>query len=189
MITFRQTIRGDAPILSEILYATSCPSDAPLDGLNDQQAGWAVCIDGEPVGFALADRAKGELLVIAVLPASIGKGLARELMRQAEAWLFSHGWSEIHLAVPDKAQGHPIGFFQHLGWIHSQTEGDRVVLRKANPRSCIKLEEHLISAPGSGYSRLLRLQRGPTCESHRLCLFLDGESYWRDMDAIPLQPR
>ncbi len=44
----------------------------------------------------------------------------------------------------------------------------------------------MITDDVTGYSRLLRLQRGPTDEAHRLCLLLDGEHYWRDMDAVPL---
>lgn len=47
-----------------------------------------------------------------------------------------------------------------------------------------KLEIHTISA--AGYSRELRLLRGPADQPHRLCLFLDGELYWREMNALPV---
>jgi len=186
MITFRQTTRGDIPTLAEILTATSCRFDAPLNDLGESVSGWVACNDGKPVGFALADSEDGKLLVVAVISEFAGKGLARELMRQAEAWLFSHGWSEINLIVPDKGHEHAVGFFQHLRWQHSQADGERIHLKKANPRTRIKLEEHVIDDPDTGFSRLVRLQRGPADKPHRLCLFLDGETYWRDMDAIPL---
>jgi enterochelin esterase-like enzyme len=49
-----------------------------------------------------------------------------------------------------------------------------------------KLENHIISDPASGYSRPIRLLRGPADQPHQLCLFLDGELYWREMKAIPV---
>ena len=186
MITFRQTIRGDTPVLSEIFSTTLHYGDATFDGFRDHDAGWVACVDGKPVGVALADRAKGELLVVAVISQFAGKGLARELMRQAEMWLFSHGWSEIHLTVPDKSLPTSVGFLQHLGWNHWKPEGNCLLFKKKNSRSCIKLEEHAVDDPDTGFSRVVRLQRGPAGKSQRLCLILDGESYWRDMDAIPL---
>ena len=187
MITFRQTTIGDISALSEILAAASFHFDGSLNDLCESIAGWVVCIEGKPLGFALADREKGRLLVIAVAPEAAGKGFARELMRQAEAWLFSHGWHEINLTVPAKGHEHAVGFFLHLGWEHLQAdEGVDLLLMKANPRTCIKLEEYCIDDSDTGYSRLVRLQRGPANKPHCLCLFLDGESYWRDMDAIPL---
>lgn len=186
MISFRQTTKDDILVLPQILAAAPCHFDGPLNDLNDPIAGWVACLEKKPIGFALANRENGRLLVIAIAPEASGKGLARELMRQAEAWLFSHGWTEIYLTIPDKGHERAAGFFLHLGWNHAQTEGNGIHLKKANPRTSIKLEEHLIDDPDTGYSRLLRLQRGPADKPHCLCLFLDGESYWRDMDAIPL---
>lgn len=55
---------------------------------------------------------------------------------------------------------------------------------KATPNPSPKLEIHTITA--AGYSREIRLQRGPADQPHRLCLFLDGELYWREMDALPV---
>ena len=49
-----------------------------------------------------------------------------------------------------------------------------------------KLEDHTISDSAMGYSRSIRLQRGPADQPHRLCLFLDGELYWREMKAVPV---
>lgn len=186
MITFRQTTTGDTSTLSEILAAASWKFGGSLPDLNNPIAGWVACIDAKPIAFALADREDGRLLIIAVVQEASGKGLARELMRQAEAWLFSHGWNEIKLTLPDEGHEHALEFFLHLGWAHSQADGEGLRLKKSNPRTSIKLEEHFLDDPDTGYSRLVRLQRGPADEPHRLCLFLDGESYWRDMDAIPL---
>tara|TARA_R100000027_G_C2249412_1_gene93977 strand:- start:2376 stop:3248 length:873 start_codon:yes stop_codon:yes gene_type:complete len=189
MITFRQATRDDFPALSRILTLASCHGDALWSDLNRHISGWVACAEGRPVGLALADRNDGKLLVVGVEQEVSGRGIGRELMKQAEAWLFSHGWSEISLTLPEGSDTDSCGFFQHLGWNISQPDGDCQHLKKTNSRSCIKLEEHLIDDPDTGYSRLVRLQRGPADKNHRLCLFLDGEHYWRDMDVIPLLNR
>jgi len=169
MITFRQTAKDDIPILSEILTVVSF--DIGSLSLDEPSiAGWAACIDDKPVGFSLANREDGRLLVVAVTPELAGKGIARELMRQAEAWLFSHGWNAINLTIPDEEYRHAIDFFLHLGWEHSQEERD--FLFKKNPRTLIQLEEHCINDPETGYSRLVRLQRGPA-DKPTLCV-----SFW-----------
>ena len=186
MITFRQTTNDDIPVLLEILAVTLDSSDALGAGFKSDDAGWVACLNGRPVGFGLANSGKGELLIIAVLPESAGQGIGQEVMKQAEAWLFSHGWGEVRLKVTDDSDNSAGNFFRHLGWSDWKMEGNHHYLKKANPRSIIKLEEHVIADDSTGYTRLLRLQRGPSNQPHRLCLFLDGEHYWRDMDAIPL---
>ncbi len=60
--------------------------DSILARLRSDHAGWIVLLDGRPVGFAMANRSKGELWVVAVLRECEGRGMGRELMRQAEAW-------------------------------------------------------------------------------------------------------
>jgi len=48
----------------------------------------------------------------------------------------------------------------------------------------MKLEPHVIT--GRDYSRIVWYRPGPTDRPHALCVFLDGEHYHRDMDALPL---
>jgi iron(III)-enterobactin esterase len=57
-------------------------------------------------------------------------------------------------------------------------------MAKAKPQ--IKLEDHTISDPGTGYSRLVRLLRGPADQPQRVCLFLDGELYLQKMKVTPV---
>jgi enterochelin esterase-like enzyme/ribosomal protein S18 acetylase RimI-like enzyme len=198
MIAFRQTVEEDIPALfgirmatwgndkgAEELAALGINQDSVLARLRTDHAGWIALVDGKPAGFAMANRGNGELWVIAVLAEYEGQGIGRELVRQAEAWLFSHGWREIWLTAHPDAHRRAIGFYHHLGWVDWKMEGD-LYLKKVNPRAVIKLEEHTVLDPASGYARLVRLQRGPSENPHRLCLFLDGEHYWRDMDAVPL---
>ena len=186
MITFRQATTKDIPALSEILSVALDNREALRAGFKSDDSGWVACLNGSPVGFGLANQGKGELQIVAVLPESAGQGIGREVMKQAEAWLFSHGWEEIRLKVTGDSDHSAGNFFRHLGWSDWKMEGNHHYLKKANPRSTIKLEEHVIADDTTDYTRLLRLQRGPANLPHRLCLFLDGEHYWRDMDAIPL---
>ncbi|MGF1655868.1 MAG: GNAT family N-acetyltransferase [Verrucomicrobiales bacterium] len=186
MITFRQNIADDLPELSQILAATVGNSHALGAGMKADWSGWVACRDGSPVGFAMADCGQGELLTVAVLPEFCGKGIGRELMKQAEAWLFSHGWAEIRFSIPEGGCDQALGFFQRLAWVDGKAQEGHRQLEKKNPRTTINLEEHVITDGATGYSRLLRLQRGPSDQAHRLCLFLDGEHYWRDMDAVPV---
>ena len=50
----------------------------------------------------------------------------------------------------------------------------------------MKLEEHTVSDPVTGYSRIVRLLRGPADRPQRLCLFLDGELYLQKMEVAPV---
>jgi enterochelin esterase-like enzyme/GNAT superfamily N-acetyltransferase len=198
MITYRQIVEADIPALFEIRRATwgndraeeemaalGIHHESVVARLRSDHAGWIAFLEGKPAGFAMANRSNGELWVVAVLPECERHGMGRELMRQAEAWLFSHGWEEIWLTTHADEHNRALGFYHHLGWVDWKVEHDRY-LKKANPRSTIKLEEHTISGPVTGYTRLVRLQRGPVDQPHRLCLILDGELYWRDMDAVPI---
>jgi enterochelin esterase-like enzyme len=54
----------------------------------------------------------------------------------------------------------------------------------AKPRQPIKLEEHTVSDPATGYSRPVHLLRGPSDQPQRLCLFLDGELYLQKMNVV-----
>ncbi len=56
----------------------------------------------------------------------------------------------------------------------------------AKRRPPIKLEEHIISDSVTGYSRSVRLLRGPVDQPQRLCLFLDGELYLQKMKIAPV---
>ncbi|MEJ0089299.1 MAG: alpha/beta hydrolase-fold protein [Limisphaerales bacterium] len=56
----------------------------------------------------------------------------------------------------------------------------------AKQRPPIKLEEHTVSDSVTGYSRSVRLLRGPGDQPQRLCLFLDGELYLQKMKAAPV---
>lgn len=201
MTTYRQITPDDTESLAQVArvvwneghpvwgkLAAAYEGGFPAGELKDDHAGWTYSLDGIFVGFALADRTTGQVLMIAMLPEHRKKRIGRELMRQAEGWLWSHGWNEIHLSVDGGVTENAAIFFNHLGW-ETTGEGRETTMVKKNPGPRFKLEEHTLHDPSTGYTRLLRIQRGPAGKAHRLCLFLDGELYWRDMGIMEILNR
>ncbi|RYD49423.1 MAG: GNAT family N-acetyltransferase [Verrucomicrobiaceae bacterium] len=200
MTTYRQITSSDTGFLAEIagvLWDVGHPAwtrlaDAydgafPKGELRDDHAGWTYSLEGELIGFSLADRAKGQILMTAVLPELQEKRIGRELLRQAEGWLWSHGWKEIRLVLHDAGSGLGLEFLKSVGWKSTgEAFNGNVSFVKAVPGPSFLLEEHIVNDPDTGYSRLLRLQRGPTDRPHVLCLLLDGELYWRDMEVMSI---
>jgi len=189
MIPYRQTRKDDFPALWEISRACGISPAGETPGQPDfpqTTSGWVASLDDKPIAFALADSGSGRLLVIAVQAGQQRKKIGMQLMRQAEAWLFSHGWQEIGLAIPEALSPGSESFFRSLGWTDRRDKYGNRPLFKANPQPLFKLEEFVVADAATGFSRLLRLQRQSSENPQRLCLFLDGEHYWRDMVVVPV---
>ena len=78
--------------------------------------GW-VCEDADCiVGFAMGDRANGEVQVVAVLPDYENRGIGKTVLARVRDWLFAEGHDKIWLlANPDsKVRAH--AFYRRLGW-------------------------------------------------------------------------
>ena len=92
--------------------------------------GWLAEEDGRVVGFAMGDRATGELWVIAVLPAYIQRGIGSELMRRVEAWLSENGCRDLWLTTDLDPRLRAYSFYRHRGWEDWKEEGGMRYLRK-----------------------------------------------------------
>ena len=71
---------------------------------------------GRAVGFAMGDRANGEVQVVAVLPGYEGRGIGKALLLEVQAWLFSEGQEEIWLGANPDPGVRASGFYRRLGW-------------------------------------------------------------------------
>jgi GNAT superfamily N-acetyltransferase len=87
---------------------------------------WLAEVEGEPVGFAIANATEATFFGIFVRPAFEGKGAGRSLMQAAETWLWSQGLDEIWLLTGNDLTLRAYGFYQHLGWVLTEiiAEGD-----------------------------------------------------------------
>lgn len=184
MIAFRQIRPDDFTSLGELSAEFSIAVN--LRATEDWKpagicTGWVACAnDDRRIGAVLACRATGELLALIVHPEFQNKRVGGELLRQAEAWLFSHGWLVITATSKHISEN---ALLNH-GWSHNSETPD--TFSKTNPAPTLLLEEHWIEDSATGYGRLVRLKRGPQDKAHPLCLVLDGETYWRDMEALPI---
>lgn len=87
---------------------------------------WLADLEGQPVGFAIANATEATIFGIFIRPAFEGKGAGRALMQAAETWLWSQGLDEIWLLTGNDPTLRAYGFYQHLGWMLSEVvvEGD-----------------------------------------------------------------
>lgn len=86
---------------------------------------WIAELDGQPIGFAIANATEATIFGIFVLPAFENRGAGRALMQQAEEWLWLRH-SEIWLLTGNDPNLRAYGFYLHLGWTPVGVEPDGV---------------------------------------------------------------
>jgi ribosomal protein S18 acetylase RimI-like enzyme len=91
--------------------------------LDQSTKGWLCDDAAEVVAFSMADRATGELLVIAVLPEYEGKGVGGRLMALAEGWLAQSGCRRAWLTTDLDTTLRAYGFYRKRGWTDWKIEG------------------------------------------------------------------
>jgi GNAT superfamily N-acetyltransferase len=95
--------------------------------------GWLCEVDGRVVGFAMGDRATGEMWVIAVLPEHVGQGIGGELLRRVEAWLFDSGCPRLWLTTDVAPSLKARGFYRRYGWLDDRIEDGMQYMVKHAP--------------------------------------------------------
>lgn len=87
---------------------------------------WIAELDGQSIGFSIANKIEKTIFGIFVLPGFEQRGVGRHLMQAAETWLWNHGIDEIWLVTGNDPSLRAYGFYLHLGWIAVgvETEGD-----------------------------------------------------------------
>jgi GNAT superfamily N-acetyltransferase len=83
-------------------------------------------MNGESLGFAMADASVGTLFALFVRPQAERRGIGRALLDVAESWLFSNGWQEIWLltGVDPSLRAH--GVYRAAGWLPGEAEDGQV---------------------------------------------------------------
>jgi GNAT superfamily N-acetyltransferase len=129
-LTHRPAVPQDAPACIALRGRTrqnAIPADR-LAALGITAASWAegirsgatpghVCLHGDAlVGYCFGDRATGEVLVLALLPAYEGQGLGRDLLARTVQQLAGLGWTRLFLGCSPDRSSRSHGFYRRLGW-------------------------------------------------------------------------
>ena len=86
---------------------------------------WIAELEGQAIGFSLADRAEATIVGLFVRPQFEQMGAGRRLIEAAERWLSANGTREAWLLTGNDPNLRAYGFYRHLGWIPAgvQTDG------------------------------------------------------------------
>ncbi|MEL7085354.1 MAG: GNAT family N-acetyltransferase [Cyanobacteria bacterium P01_A01_bin.3] len=98
--------------------------DSVADMLQTNCKAWIVELDGQAIGFSIANKDEATILGLFVRPQFEGRGAGRHLMAVAEDWLRSHGVSEAWLLTGNDPELRAYGFYSHLGWMAAGVETD-----------------------------------------------------------------
>ena len=77
---------------------------------------WIAQLDGQDIGFSMANKTEKNVFGMFVLPDFEGRGAGRQLMQAAEEWLWSNYIDEISLLTGNDPSLRAYGFYLHLGW-------------------------------------------------------------------------
>ncbi len=136
-MNYRQIVEADIPALFEVRAATheNRLSLAELEArgitvesvrakLLGTYRGWLCEADGQVAGFAIGYRATGELWVIAVLPAYVGRGIGHRLLTLVEDWLRAEGCARFWLTTDVDPSLKAYRFYRQHGWVDDRIEDD-----------------------------------------------------------------
>jgi GNAT superfamily N-acetyltransferase len=108
----------------EEIAALGITPDSVATMLQTDCRAWIARLDGQTIGFSIANQTEATILGLFVLPAFEGCGAGRRLMEAAEAWLWSKDIQEIWLVTGNDPKLRAYGFYLHLGWIPVGVELD-----------------------------------------------------------------
>jgi ribosomal protein S18 acetylase RimI-like enzyme len=160
-IAYREITPADIPALFRVRVATwhnpngaeemtrmGITPESVRQVLATTHRGWLAERGGEVIGFAMGNRADGEMWVIAVLKPYEGRGVGRCLITQVEDWLFAEGWEEVWLTTDVEESFRAVGFYKRLGWTDWKFEhGDRY-MKKRRPAAGTDSSAPIPSPPG-----------------------------------------
>ncbi len=84
--------------------------------MDSNVAGWLCEEAGQVLGYAMGNKATGEVLVVAVHPESERHGAGASVLAHVADWLFEHGHDRVWLLSSPDASNRAYGFYRYLGW-------------------------------------------------------------------------
>lgn len=102
--------------------------------LQGEVKGWVCEVAGRLVGFSMGNGSRGEVLVLAVLPAFERKGIGGALLDRVVEWLFSLGHESVWLCANPDPGIRAYGFYRSRGWrTTGEMKGaDEIMVLKGN---------------------------------------------------------
>jgi GNAT superfamily N-acetyltransferase len=82
--------------------------------LTERGAGWIAEIDGEIVGFAVADLILASVWALFVDPSCEGRGVGRRLHDTMMNWIFDNGTAVVRLSTTPRTRAER--FYEAAGW-------------------------------------------------------------------------
>ena len=78
-----------------------------------------VCIDDQAgiVGYCFGDKASGEVVVLSLLPAYEGRGIAKQLLKRVVAVLVEAGHQRLFLGCSPDPAVRSYSFYRQQGWV------------------------------------------------------------------------
>ncbi|MBI3367989.1 MAG: GNAT family N-acetyltransferase [Burkholderiales bacterium] len=90
-----------------------------------------VCADDDLIaGYCFGDKATGEVVVLALLPAYEARGIGRHLLHLVVRQLQGFGHRRLFLGCAADPATRSHGFYRHLGWVATGTRdraGDEIL--------------------------------------------------------------
>jgi len=142
-VNIREIVAGDIAQLFEVRVRTrenritleqlahiGITPQSVAEGIDDTLKGWLYEESGRVKGFAMGNRATGEMMVIALLPEIEGRGIGAQLLGNVESWLRESGCVETWLTTEVDSSLRAYGFYLHCNWEDWRVEGDTRYMRK-----------------------------------------------------------
>lgn len=108
-------------MVTENVLTSTVTDEMCSDMLNLHGKGWICEVDGEVVGFSIADNSTRNIWALFVHPIHEHRGIGRNLLESAVRWLFTQGSSPIWLATEPGTRAEKL--YQQGGWTSTGVEG------------------------------------------------------------------
>ncbi len=120
---FREAVSADIPAIQFVRNSVKenrlsdpglVPDSDVEDYINRRGKGWVCEINGQVIGFAIADLQKENIWALFILPQYEGKGIGKKLHDDMMNWYFDQGIATVWLSTSPGTRAET--FYRQSGW-------------------------------------------------------------------------